>query len=125
MSLYYTLDDSGNPQPIEDVLAWAKSMGDRRSNQIGKEENEDWLLSTVFLGTDMGFGNVPLLFETMYFTKKDGKVDFSGEAQERYSTRKEAIDGHERYAKLLGFREPPKLPDRDEAPMPGPRKVKL
>lgn len=46
-------------------------------------------VSTVWIGIDMGFGGgPPIIFETMVF---GGPLD---QAQERYSTRQQAEDGH-------------------------------
>ena len=57
------------------------------------------LVSTVFLGIDHSFGEgPPILWETMIF---DGPHD---QFQERYTSKEEAIAGHER-AMLLARME--------------------
>lgn len=58
-------------------------------------------VSTIFLGLNHNFGDgPPLLYETMVFRGADG-----GDDCERYSTRAEAIAGHERMVeRLIGKR---------------------
>jgi hypothetical protein len=85
----YILDVEGNPVAEPDLLAWGKWM-QTAERSVARDEFQDVLVSTVFLGLDHGFGDegAPVLFETMIF---GGDLnDYS----ERYSTRQEAIDGH-------------------------------
>jgi hypothetical protein len=64
-------------------------------NRIVKQENlklegEEYCISTIDLGIDHSrYGGVPLYFETMIFKGGMGDVYC-----QRYSTRKEAMDGH-------------------------------
>lgn len=53
----------------------------------------DYIVSTVFLGLDHGFGDTPLWFETMIY-KDENKGHFL-DYQERYETYEEAVKGHE------------------------------
>jgi hypothetical protein len=70
-------------------LEWAQWFGtaDRR---VARTEVGDVEVSTVFLGTDHGFGysTRPILFETMVF---GGELNLE---QERYYTWDEAESGH-------------------------------
>jgi hypothetical protein len=50
-----------------------------------------YLISTVFLVIDHGFGSVPHLFETMVFR---GHTEVEGRTR-RYSTHEEAVKGHQ------------------------------
>lgn len=90
----------GVPVPEPDLLKWGRwfETGDRRvaQTQVGPV----WV-STVFLGLDHGFGRSrqPVLYETMTF---DGEhaADLPL-AMDRYSTRSEAILGHNRIVQEL------------------------
>lgn len=65
--------------------------------RVARTEIGDAYVSTVHLGLDhsYGFGGPPLIFETMIF---GGNLD--GE-QWRYSTKEEALEGHERAVELV------------------------
>lgn len=84
---HYILDENKEPQPCQDILAWARwfNTADRRVafTQIGDVE-----VSTVFLGLDHSFSDVPLLYETLV---QGGEHD---DEITRYSTRQQAEDGH-------------------------------
>ena len=79
------------PKLVKNLFEWAQWMqtGDRI---VAKTKRKDVEVSTVFLGLDPRFftGGKPLLFETMVFGCK-----FNLE-QERYHTRNEAEEGHQR-----------------------------
>jgi hypothetical protein len=85
---HYILDENGNPQPCQDIMAWARwfNTADRRvaSTVIGEVE-----VSTVFLALDHSFdADAPLLYETLVMGgEHDGEIT-------RYSTRQQAEDGH-------------------------------
>lgn len=128
MSGQYILDADGNPVPEPDLLTWGLWMETadrivrhdrfdhpfpptedqicrytspvlRRSGELGHAvESMDLriLVSTVFLGLDHRYGDgPPLLFESMIF---GGPL--SGE-QRRYSTKAEALAGHEALCGLV------------------------
>lgn len=107
----YILDENGEPQLCEDTITWAKWYESRRdpSNTawiVGKTEIAEGIrVSTVFIALDHNWGDgPPLLFETMVF----GGVHEGW--QDRYATRKEATEGHERACAMV--RESlTKLPD--------------
>lgn len=65
-------------------------------------------VSTVFLGTDLSFGDskLPVLWETMVF---GGKLD---EEQDRYTLLEDAEAGHD--AMVARVNEAEKLEERDE-----------
>ena len=76
---------------FEGWIQWEKDNPDRKiisRNRIFVNE-EEILISTVFLGLDHAFGHYgPILFETMIF-----KGEHDG-WQDRYETYREAIEGH-------------------------------
>ena len=87
----YILDGGGKPVPEPNIIKWAEwfEVADRVVEQTVLDGGE--AVSTVFLGVDHAFlGGSPLLYETMIF---GGDADGY---QERYSTRKEAVEGHSR-----------------------------
>lgn len=88
--IHYILDGQ-EIIPCDDPLEWAKWFG-TADRQIALTSLKKVLISTVFLGIDhsFGLGGPPLLFETMIF---GGKHD---QYQDRYSTRQEAMKGHQR-----------------------------
>lgn len=94
-SRYYVLVD-GEPVGCDDVLAWGKFFANRDISKIGYTEIGGIAISTVFLGVDHSYGGgEPLLFETMVF---GGEYS---EYQERYSTKKQAIEGHEKTVRMV------------------------
>jgi len=88
---HYILDDNGEIQ-VADLMTWAQwfeSHPDKR--RIAYDELGKAKVSTVFIGLNHNWGDdPPLLFETMIF---GGPHD---QDQWRYSTREEALAGHER-----------------------------
>lgn len=64
----YILNDRGEPVPEPDLLRWA-SWFETADRQVGDTHAEGVRISTVFLGTDMGWGHgaPPVLWETMVF----------------------------------------------------------
>jgi len=93
VSAKYVLDASGEPRQEPDLLAWARwfeASGDERRVAL-TDIAPGVRVSTVFLGLDHSFGGMrPLIFETLVF---GGALD---QEMDRYSTRAEAIAGHER-----------------------------
>lgn len=91
----YILDKNGNPKEETDLMAWGKWM-ETADMIVGKTTIGKVKISTVFLGLDHNFdGGKPLIYETMVF---GGELD--GE-QMRYSTKQEAIKGHEEIVKKV------------------------
>ena len=97
-------------KPIR-MLAWAKLFEDKNYKTIKQTTlpNKKWV-STVWLGLDHSFeeSKKPLIFETMVFKrkltgnfKKNRKLAYDLDSQ-RYSTLKEAIEGHDKMCKKWG-----------------------
>ena len=91
MSVYY--NRQGAPISVEQ---YSRLHGDEDYHRIGKQHFEGGIrVSTVWLGIDHGFGSgTPILFETMVFSGND-RYPYD-QAQMRYCTEQEAIDGHRR-----------------------------
>lgn len=90
---YY--DREGNPFP--DVIAWAKKAeGQDGYKRVAESTVDDYWISTVWVGLDMGFSGPPLIFETMVFWQGEGSEphDLDGE-MDRYSTEQQALAGHD------------------------------
>src|SRR4029077_10341131 len=92
------------------LTEWAMWDPERMKRIIGRHETETHLVSTVFLGLDHSWINLharPLWFETMIFDKTQGHELELGDKltgewivgdviyEERYSTLKEAEQGHQ------------------------------
>lgn len=100
----YILDQHGNPIPCPDVLTWGHWMQHAQRGLVLDEWQYPGLkamLSTVFLGLDHGFdqSQPPLLYETamcVFWTDSAGNAREEWlDYQTRYTTREEAIQGHE------------------------------
>jgi len=97
---HFILDEKNNVIPVE-LLVWAKWLehaGEQRiveQTNIGKKGRISVL--TVFLGLNHRLNNEgpPLLFETMVF---GGEWD---QETDRYSTWKEAENGHKKMVKKV------------------------
>ena len=91
--MLYVLDEENKVIPVETSEEWMIWM---RENQHRRRVAEDFVadvrISTLFFGTDLGFmpGGPPITFETMIF---GGQLDL---ASYRYSTWKEAEEGHKK-----------------------------
>lgn len=86
----YILDKDGNPIICNDLILWGKWMAKNDdARRIALDYIDEVKISTVFLGLDHQFTHgSPLLYETMIFGgEHDGY-------QDRYSTRNEALFGH-------------------------------
>ena len=90
----YILDEDGNPVEEPNLEKWSKWMQDTSRRVAMTDLASGKVVSTVFLGLDHSFTEEgpPMLFETMVFKAKD---DYSDEYCERYSTKDEALAGHE------------------------------
>lgn len=88
-------DKDGRPIPL---LEWARLIEDPRYRRVGFDTVKyGFRVSTVWLGIDYGFGVRRLIFETMVFPPHDTRSLYC----KRYSTQKEAIEGHARIATKL------------------------
>ena len=92
-----------------DILRlWNKDLTDKKKKIVkqedveGKEGKVRWV-STVFLGLDHSFfgdSKAPLIYETMVFNhKEDGEINFDDLEMQRYSSREEALAGHDEMVK--------------------------
>lgn len=95
----YILDEHGEPQECRDLLEWSMWMERTRTDGtrvIAHDRDEapgapDVFVSTIFLGLDHKhfLDGPPILFETMVFGGlHDGY-------QKRYTSREEALRGHQ------------------------------
>lgn len=89
----FTLDKDGVPTPVDDLFDWAQWM-QTADRQVAKDLIGSHRVSTVFLGLDYSFEEhgPPILYETMIF----GPLMVNDEYQTRYSTREQALAGHQR-----------------------------
>ena len=79
---------------IEEYSKWISK--NPKQKVVKQELINDSKVSTVFLGLDHGWeNNVPILWETMIF---GGKEDMY---QDRYTSYKEALVGHEKAVNLV------------------------
>lgn len=91
----YILNANKEPVPEDDLIKWGKWI--EKANRIVEVDViKGMKVSTVFLGLDHSFGDgKPLLYETMIFGGvHDGY-------QVRYTTRKQALEGHEKTLQLV------------------------
>jgi hypothetical protein len=111
----YVLDEHGEPEPIgwspADTLRFARFMQDDERRIVRRQtfmfgdpelvsEPVEITVSTVFLGIDHNFvdpDGPPVLWETMVFGLSD-----PSEICERYSSREDAIAGHNELVGGLG-----------------------
>jgi hypothetical protein len=92
----FILDDDMNVVPAKDREEWGEFMNDRKNRHLMYDENDKYKVSTVFLGINhgLGAGNAPIVFETMVFKNNpSGSLGVEEECS-RYTTWKEAFDGH-------------------------------
>lgn len=97
----YILDENDCPKlvTIEQYLDWQETLPEEIRTPMGfrlaRDEIEDVLVSTVYLGLDDGFGNgPPVLWETMVFCRGENDQDC-----ERSTSRAEAMEAHKRFCK--------------------------
>jgi hypothetical protein len=84
----YILNENNQPVVEHDLFTWAKWF-ETADRVVSKTNFGDIQISTVFLGLDHQFDEGrPILYESMVF---GGKLN---ERCIRYSTREEAITGH-------------------------------
>ena len=91
MSMYY--DKDGKPL---DTLSWARLFENFDYKRVGLWKGKKYRVSTVWLGLDHSFlDSKPLIFETMVFNVKGRNINKDLDMQ-RYTTLKEAEQGHKR-----------------------------
>ena len=94
---WYLLDDLNNPYPTDDMYAAEALLSDADKRRINLTEMDieghKISISTVFLVMDHSYGQIPTLYETMAFI--DDNSAGLGKFTKRYSTREEALLGHQ------------------------------
>lgn len=97
-----TMDSHGNL--IEDaVVLWSEFFANIERRRVGRDEIDNIVISTVFLGIDHGFGisERPILFETMIFDESGNEVYCR-----RYYTWDEAEAGHHEAVEFVKTEKP-------------------
>ncbi len=85
-------DRSGEPIEMEE---WVRLI-EAGDVQVATTPTEDGIVSTVWVGIDMGFGGgPPLIFESMVFGNT------MNQEQVRYETEEDARAGHEKLVELV------------------------
>jgi len=101
MPRQYVLDEHGEPRLEPDLYTWA-GWFERDERRVVREQRwtrdngDEVMVSTVFLGLDHGWmGGPPVLWETMGF------VNGESLEQDRYTSRTDAIAGHQRMVRAM------------------------
>jgi hypothetical protein len=90
--MMHYIEVDGVPLPAN-LLEWAR-WHENHNRTVAKTDVGKAHVSTVFLGLDHSFGQgPPLLYETMVFGLPEGHP--LDQECDRYSTRQEALAGHE------------------------------
>ena len=95
--MFYRLDENKNAVPC-DIDEWGKQRKDMfctDAKHLGNDIIDGKRISTVWIGLNHNFDEIgePLLFETMIF---DNDGSFKDIYCDRYSTWKEAEEGHQK-----------------------------
>lgn len=93
----------GSPAWKLAVDQWTKQFEDFKGRRINQTTVDRWDISTVFLGLDHRCSDdgPPLIFETMIFDATDRDHRYADRYCRRYSTKLQAIRGHERIVFLV------------------------
>jgi len=107
----YVLGENDEPKLCESIEEWGAFMGDPNNKRLVKVTllANGGRVSTVFLGADHSFGNArPLLYETMVFVSdhSHGVGEGLDGAMQRYTTRDEALAGHDKMVEMVYEEEP-------------------
>lgn len=88
--------DGHEPVAEPDLIKWAQWF-EEADRIVRQTHTEHFMVSTVFLGVDHGWGKgPPICFETMVFQRHDGPVPDEIESEfHRYATWSDAEAGHE------------------------------
>ena len=95
MSNWATLDDENNVVISTDINKTMASWVDSR-RFVAQETAGDYMVSTVFLGIDLGFDGPPMWFETMLF----GEGLPLDREYDRCTTWDEALAMHRRWVQI-------------------------
>lgn len=100
MADYYILNEHNEPLAVSYEMYLRYNVGLMNSGKgvqhVACDENDDFRLSTVFLGLDHGIPGLdtePVLFETMLFAKNERLAEIDQECI-RYYTWQQAETGH-------------------------------
>ena len=101
--MYYKLDENKNvvSSSLEEWANFIEGKFPTNYRHVGYEIINGKRISTVFIGLCHNFNilsNTPIVFETMIFDG-DNSLDY----QERYSTWKEAEEGHKKAVKWVKY----------------------
>jgi len=90
IGMYILAEDGKTPVQTEDSIRWDQFLKSA-DRAVRKTDVNGVMVSTVFLGLDHNFylHGSPILWETVVF---GGPLD---QAQERYSSYEDAVEGHE------------------------------
>jgi hypothetical protein len=108
-------DRDGNPISLAE---WGALRDDPEYRTLARDEPDGYLVSTVWLGLDHGWGlGIPVIFETMVFAPatpesraresrwygepSESEYDFDGIYQDRYATEAGALAGHDQALRWL------------------------
>ena len=95
MNIYYKLNEN-NEVVSCGMYEHIDFMASSHRLQVGLNKIKGLKVSTVFLGVDCGSSTKePLVFETAIFYPNETKI------KKRYTTWKEALEGHRYYCKQL------------------------
>lgn len=104
--MHYIFDqETKTVRETHDTKEWAQYF-EIANRRVGYDEVNDYIISTVFLGLDHGFGQgEPLLFETMIFDKKQPVKGMNGSYESvymmRYTNYDEAFATHQHMVERL------------------------
>lgn len=79
-----------------DMMEWARLRGLPDYFRVADDTIGNYWISTVWVGLDMnlGWSDVPIIFETMVFSLVEGDADGHDLDCRRYATEEEAVAGH-------------------------------
>lgn len=91
----YYIEDGATVRPVE-MEEWSQMMATGTRTKV-QNRVKGYLISTVFLGLDHGFGGEVQLYETMIFAGDS----WTDRYMERYATKAEALAGHARIVEMV------------------------
>ena len=100
--MYYVLDEHRHVKVTDDMHEMGVFFENMDARRVDQTQVGDYWVSTVFLGIDHNWlgGGKPLLFETMVFiSERKSAKDWGELDMDRYSTWKEAEEGHKEMVK--------------------------
>ena len=99
--LYYKLDAEKKVVPAS-LYEFGKLIENPTARIVGRDKFGPYVVSTVFLCIDHGFGGRSKFFETMIWSDKSSRTPGKFfDYQTRYETYSEALEGHETFCALV------------------------